>query len=238
MGGQKMKPYQQVAILECGEALVPISGEIAVESPHPYQKLGATYGERSPYHLRQSVLNSLIQAQNQLQLRYPNWRIQIFDAYRPVAVQQFMVEYTFKATVKAQGFTPNQLSQAQREAIWHQVYQIWAVPSTDPRTPPPHSTGAAVDITLIDETGKIVNMGSAIDELSARSHPNYFANSSEPESQQYHFHRQLLGDVMYKVGFMRHPGEWWHFSLGDQMWAWLINQANSSNVVARYGLVT
>ena len=71
-----MKPYQQVPILECGELLVPIPMEVfAVESPHPYEKLGAPYGERSPYHLRQSVLNSLIQAQTQLQQHYPNWRI-------------------------------------------------------------------------------------------------------------------------------------------------------------------
>jgi len=48
--------------LECGEPLVPIPLEMfAVVSPHPYQHPEAPYGERSPYHLRQSVLNSLIQ---------------------------------------------------------------------------------------------------------------------------------------------------------------------------------
>jgi len=31
--------------------------------------------------------------------------------------------------------------------------------------------GAAVDVTLVDSTGQTVNMGSAIDELSPRSHP-------------------------------------------------------------------
>ena len=136
--------------------LVPIPLELfAVESPHPYQKLGANYGDRSPYHLRQSVLNSLIQAQAQLQHYHPNWRIQIFDAYRPVAVQQFMVDYIFSK--QAQGLTPGELLE-QRQAIWEQVYQIWAVPSLDLTTPPPHSTGAAVDVTLIDSTGQI-NMG-------------------------------------------------------------------------------
>ncbi len=228
-----MKPYQQIPILECEELLVPIPLELfAVESPHPYQKLGANYGERSPYHLRQSVLNSLIQAQAQLQRYHPNWRIQIFDAYRPVAVQQFMVNYTFSEQV--QGLTPAELLE-QRQAIWEQVYQIWAVPSLDPTTPPPHSTGAAVDVTLVDSTGQI-NMGSAIDELSARSHPDFFANSAAALEQQYHCHRQTLWDVMRYSGFQRHPGEWWHFSLGDQMWAWLSNQTNLANpVVARYG---
>ncbi len=234
-----MKPYQQIPILECEELLVPIPLELfAVESPHPYQRLGANYGERSPYHLRQSVLNSLIQAQAQLQHYHPNWHIQIFDAYRPVAVQQFMVEYTFYQVVQAQGHTLPELLEDQRQAIWEQVYQIWAVPSLDPATPPPHSTGAAVDVTLVDSTGKTVNMGSAIDELSARSHPNYFAASTNPVEQQYHANRQMLWDVMRGSGFQRHPGEWWHFCLGDQMWAWLSHQKDPVKpVVARYGRV-
>ena len=230
-----MKPYQQVPILECGEPLVPIPLELfAVESPHPYEKLGAPYGERSPYHLRQSVLSSLLQAQAQLQLHRPSWRIQIFDAYRPVAVQQFMVDYTFEQVVQAQGLTPTELSQAQRQAIWEQVYQIWAVPSFEDSCPPPHSTGGAVDVTLVDSTGEAVNMGSQIDELSPASHPNYFANSTDRVEQEYHAHRQLLWDVMRFAGFQRHPGEWWHFCLGDQMWAYSSTQGG---VAARYGRV-
>lgn len=125
-----MKPYQQVAIVECGEPLVPIPLELfAIESPHPYQLLGATYNGKSPYHLRQGVLDSLIQAQVQLQLKHPSWRIQIFDAYRPVAVQQFMVDYTFEQVVAAQKLNSSQLTESQRQEIWQQVYQIWALPS-------------------------------------------------------------------------------------------------------------
>ncbi len=234
-----MKPYQQIAITECGELLVPIPlNTFAVESPHPYQLVGAIYVQTSPYYLRQGVLDSLIQAQAYLQLKHINWRIQIFDAYRPVAVQQFMVDYTFTQVVEAQKLSIANLSAAQREDIWQQVYQIWAVPSFNPLTPPPHSTGAAIDITLVDDMGKVVNMGSPIDELSPASHPDYFASSSAPEQQEYHQHRQLLWDVMNFAGFARHPSEWWHFCQGDQMWAWLNNMINPVKpVVARYGRV-
>ncbi len=230
-----MKPYQQIPILECGEPLVAIPLDLfAVESPHPYQKLGAPYGERSPYHLRQTVLDNLIQAQNLLQRHHPNWRIQIFDAYRPVAVQQFMVDYTFNQVV--QQVAPSHPSAVQCQAIWEQVYQIWAVPSTNPHTPPPHSTGGAVDVTLVDSSGQTVDMGSAIDEMSARSHPDHFANSTDALKQQYHTHRQTLWNIMRQSGFQRHPGEWWHFCMGDQMWAWLNNQTNSTKLfAAQYG---
>lgn len=233
---QTMKPYQQTPILECGEPLVPIPLEqFAVESPHPYQKLGASYGEASPYYLRESVVAALITAQANLQQQHPGWYIQIFDAYRPVDVQQFMVNYTFSVVVQAQQLNSDALSDEQQQAIWQDVYKIWAVPSLDPKTPPPHSTGAAVDITLVDRTGQPVDMGSAIDELSPRSHPDYYAR--QPELLCHHY-RQLLKDVMYSAGFRRHPGEWWHFCLGDQMWAWLCNQENPTDTVTgRYGRV-
>ncbi len=230
-----MKPYQKIPIVECGEPLVPIPLEqFAVESPHPYQKVGAPYGETSPYHLRQSVLTALIAAQSQLQQQHPGWRIQIFDAYRPVAVQQFMVDHTFNEVVRAEKLNPKTLSNDQQQAIWQEVYKIWAVPSLDPLTPPPHSTGAAVDITLVGATGQVIDMGSAIDELSPRSHPDYYADRSE---LPYHAYRQLLRDVMHSAGFQRHPGEWWHFCLGDQMWAWLCGREKPT-FTARYGRVT
>ena len=233
---QLMKPYQKIPILECGEPLVPIPLEqFAMESPHPYEKLGASYGETSAYHLRQGVLDALVAAQVQLQKQHPGWRIQIFDAYRPVEVQQFMVNYTFAEVVQVQNLNPETLSDNQRNAIWQEVYKIWAVPSLDPMTPPPHSTGAAVDITLVDATGQPIDMGSPIDELSPRSHPDYYANQPE---KPYHDNRQLLREVMDSAGFRRHPNEWWHFCLGDQMWAWLCNQENPTvTISARYGRV-
>ncbi|MEH2322101.1 MAG: M15 family metallopeptidase [Nostoc sp.] len=232
-----MRPYHQIPIFECGEPLIEIPLELfAVESPHPYEKLGATYGIHSPYYLRQSVIENLIEAQNYLELLHPNWRIQIFDAYRPIAVQQFMVNYSFAQAVHDRGLTDVELSPNQRQEIWEAVYEIWAVPSLDEKTPPPHSTGAAVDVTLVDDAGEIINMGSPIDEMSERSHPNYYDNSDRPEAQKYHAHRQLLQNVMLKTGFQRNPREWWHFSIGDQMWAWLNNQSNPANpVTARYG---
>lgn len=224
----QIRPYHHIPIVECGESLVEIPLELfAVESPHPYEKLGATYGDYSPYYLRQSVVKNLIQAQNYLELLLPLWRIQIFDGYRPVAVQQFMVDYSFATAVQERGFIETELTLQQRQEIWEAVYEIWAVPSLNEKTPPPHSTGAAVDVTLVDDSGQVVNMGSPIDELSERSHPDYYAHSEQLTHRQYHAHRQLLCDVMLKAGFQRNPKEWWHFCYGDQMWAWLSHQPSA-----------
>jgi D-alanyl-D-alanine dipeptidase len=234
-----MKPYKQILIQDCGEPLLPIpSGIFSLVMPHPYEKLGAPYGDKSPFYLRESVLNCLIAAQTFLQEKRPGWKIQIFDAYRPIAVQQFMVDYTFQQTVKEQGLSVEGLTEEQRQQILEQVYEFWAVPSYDPAMPPPHSTGSAIDVTLVDETGQSVDMGSEIDEMSPRSFPDYFATSQTYPDKQYHQHRQLLYEVMVNVGFRQHPNEWWHFCLGDQMWAWLMNQERpEEGAIARYGSI-
>lgn len=216
-----MRPYHKIPIIESGETLVEIPLELfAVETPHPYEKLGANYGVNSPYFLRETVVKKLIAAQKTLQLLHPGWYIQIFDAYRPVAVQQFMVDYSFAQALTETGINKSDLSPQELAAIWQQVYDIWAVPSLDMNTPPPHSTGAAVDITLVNNHGEVVNMGSPIDEMSERSYPDFYIS----KNSEYHQLRQLLNDVMLKAGFQRNPREWWHFSYGDQMWAWLSHQ--------------
>ena len=234
-----MKPYQLIPIVECREPLVPIpTDQFSLLQPHPYVKLGAPYGQRSPYSLRQGVLDRLKLALAKLQNLRPHWNIQVFDAYRPVGVQQFMVDYTLATMAQAQGLDPLHLQVPQREALLEQVYQFWAQPSLDMAYPPPHSTGGSVDVTLVDETGQTVNMGSPIDEASPRSYPNHFEKSPDPQEQQYHRDRQLLNTVMSSAGFCRHPNEWWHFSYGDQMWAWTMNRGRfETMLVAHYGRV-
>lgn len=234
-----MKPYQKILIRESNEPLIAISLEkFAVENPHPYEKLGAEYGGRSPYCLRRSVLEALEMAQLLLNKSHPGWKLKIYDAYRPVGVQQFMVDYTFHSLLQKHHLTPHTVSPQQRQNLWEQVYQLWAAPSVDKNTPPPHSTGSAVDLTLVNTYNRAIDMGGEIDELSERSHPDYYKDSKQLNEQQYHRHRQLLNRVMTHAGFSRHPHEWWHFSLGDQMWAWLHNQQHPNDVVeARYGRI-
>lgn len=228
------KPYQAVPIQECNEPLVIIPAPtFSFIIPHPYVRVAAPYGDKSPHYLRQGVLERLLLAQRSLQGQYPGWRIHIFDAYRPLAVQQYMVDYTFQQVVGDRGLRVEQLTATERQEILEQVYQFWAAPSPDPATPPPHSTGAAVDVTLVDANGAEIDMGSPIDELSPRSYPDYFK-----DNPTLHQHRQILRQVMITAGFCQHPREWWHFSYGDQLWAWLCQQENPQcKAIARYGAV-
>lgn len=238
-GISTMRLDSQIPIRDNGEVLVPIPLDLFPrEYPHPYEKLGANYGGKSPYCLRQGVLERLIIAKARLQQYRSDLQIKIFDAYRPVEVQQFMVEYTFASILQARNLNVKELSLQHSRNIWEEVYQMWAVPSYDPRTPPPHSTGAAIDVTLADAAGKDIDMGGAIDELSSRSHPHYYARSRAKAELEYHAMRELLNRVMQEGGFYRHPNEWWHFSFGDRMWAWQHNSNHPDRVMsACYGRV-
>lgn len=230
-----LKPYQRIPIADCGEPLVAIPADrFRLWNPPPYAALGATYGDRSPFMVRSGVLARLQRAAAWLEQARPGWQIAIFDAYRPVAVQQFMVEHTFGELARAAGLDPIALAARpdapETRALRDRVAQFWAQPSQNPATPPPHSTGAALDVTLVDATGTEVDMGSPIDECSERSHPDYFLPASDPVERAFHDRRQLLRRAMNQGAFAQHPNEWWHFSWGDQLWA-----DRTGQPIAHYG---
>ncbi len=219
-----MRPWSTVPIHDNGEPLRSLPSTLLRLHPHPYESLGAPYGpEGSPFRLRAGVIERLLEAQACLHRRFPRCRLAIFDAWRPLAVQRFMVDHAFRQECQLRGIDP-QVSGPVQQEVEEAVARFWAAPSDDPATPPPHSTGAAVDLTLALEDGRPLEMGGAIDTIGAVSEPDHYARIAReaPDSDpaEWHRRRTLLASVMEEVGFSRHPNEWWHFSHGDQLWAW------------------
>lgn len=223
-----VKDYSSIPIVECGDPLVALPPQpFAFTTPHPYVALGAPYTNKSPWMLRGRVLAALQVAQESLAARQPGWRLKLFDAYRPVAVQAFMVwrEFGLQAELAGRSLAayrcPAELEVADPAlyaTLAQTVFMFWSMPSDDPLTPPPHSTGAALDLTLEDATGHEVDMGCPIDEMTERAFPDFYVAAAEPQMRACHENRRLLKEVMGSAGFNRHANEWWHFSLGDQMW--------------------
>lgn len=227
-----LRPWSEIAISDCGELLEPLPVALFRMEPHPYAAIGAPYGEGScPFRLRRGVIKRLLQAQSHLLDQGTGYRLAIFDAWRPIAVQRYMVDHTIGVECNARGLNPQQDLPEVRSVI-EEVGRFWAPPSLDPSSPPPHSTGAAVDLTLLDHSGQLVDMGSAIDAIGAVSEPNHYlevangtGNGEErDQALQWHHRRSLLAEAMVAAGFAQHPNEWWHFSYGDQLWAWRTGQ--------------
>ena len=223
----KLRPWNNIKINECNEPLISIPKSIFRLTPHPYMSLGAPYlTGADPWVLRSSVLRRLIQAQQYLSEINPQLQLALFDAWRPISVQKFMFDYTMQEICRSRGIDINNISDNRDITnVVAEVAKFWAKPSSNPLTPPPHSTGGAIDLTLADMTGKILDLGGEIDFIGAESSPDFYKKdySKRPCSkhQVFQYRRSLLFAVMERAGFVQHPNEWWHFSYGDQLWSWL-----------------
>ena len=228
-----LRPWNNIKINECHEPLIPIPQSLFRLTPHPYMSLGAPYlNGADPWVLRKSVLRRLIEAQKILSERNPHLQLALFDAWRPISVQKFMFNYTIQETCKSRGIDINKKSAKDTIAeISEEVGNFWAKPTSNPSTPPPHSTGGAIDLTLADMRGDPLDLGGEIDFIGAKSRPDFYEEDSlrMPFSENTIFHnrRTLLFSIMEQAGFVQHPKEWWHFSYGDQLWSWLTKKGNA-----------
>ena len=226
-----MRPWSDIPIKECNQKLVKVPDSIYRLEPHPYVSLGAPYGEFSgPWFVRSEVANKLLEAQNILSKLDSNLKLAIFDAFRPIDVQAFMIDFNIRLECNKRGidFIEDQNSSVVK-SVQNEVYKFWAKPTFNPLTPPPHSTGGAIDLTLSNLDGCLLDMGSDIDQLGDISKPDYYQNifTNNSKFKLYNSRRILLSNVMTNVGFSQHPSEWWHFSYGDQMWSWKSNRLSA-----------
>lgn len=133
----------EIRIAENGEPLVPIpsDGRFAFQDPHPYLAIGAPYAGASPFVLRKSVLSRLETAATLLDGERPGFRLKIFDAYRPLEVQSFMVEHV--ADEFCRRVANIVLAEADEELemlAYEHAGTLWAPATDNPYMPPPHST--------------------------------------------------------------------------------------------------
>jgi zinc D-Ala-D-Ala dipeptidase len=71
-----------------------------------------------------------------------------------------------------------------------------------------HSTGYAVDLTLMDAEGADLDMGTPFDFFDPKAHTKSKAIDTAAAKR-----RRLLVRAMTEAGFVNYRREWWHFSL-------------------------
>ena len=133
--------------------------------------------------------------------------LKIYDAWRPYEVQYALyTQYCNKLKDENPGLTPGALHELVRRFV--------SLPVKDVLEGPVHATGGSVDVTIIDKTGKELNMGTAFDYFGDMAHTAYFeTNNSDNEAKN---NRRMLYHVMTKAGFTNLPTEWWHFDYGNK----------------------
>jgi len=148
----------------------------------------------------------------------------ILDCYRPMEVQNYLYESWYPKYLRKlyPDLSPSKLLKKRNDYV---AKGYKSETKINRNTPPPHSTGAAIDLTLrFTDTKELLFMGTIFDEISKNVHTDYFEtlckqrilSLSEEEALK---NRRILYWSMLEEGFQNYPDEWWHYSFGDQMWA-------------------
>ena len=222
-----MKIWNKIPIKDNGDKLIAIPSYLNFLDPHPYSYLGAPYKDKtSIWKLREEVVNRLLKVNDYL-ISKSSFNLLICDSWRPLEVQEFMFKRAFLLECKKSQIDASFKNRKSYPSILEKVEKFWAYPSHDSRCPPPHSTGGALDVCLSDKDGNLVEMGSTVDQMDETSIPDFYANIKNEEAFIWNSRRNLLREIMTKFGFAQHPNEWWHFSYGDQLWAWKNKKENA-----------
>jgi len=222
-----LKIWNKIPIKDNGDKLIAIPSYLNFLDPHPYSNLGAPYKDKtSIWKLREEVVNRLLKVNDYL-ISKSSFYLLICDSWRPLEVQEFMFKRAFLLECKKSDINASFENRKSHPSILNKVEKFWAYPSYDSSCPPPHSTGGALDVCLSDKDGNLVEMGSLVDQMDETSNPDFYENIEDEEAVIWNSRRKLLREIMIKFGFVQHPNEWWHFSYGDQLWAWKNKKANA-----------
>lgn len=76
-----------------------------------------------------------------------------------------------------------------------------------------HNFGFALDLSLLDENGKELDMGTLFDDFTSLSEPTqekaFFKKGKLTPSQ--FANRKILRNILLQAGFEQRPNEWWHY---------------------------
>ncbi len=156
------------------------------------------YGNFQKCYLQKDVADKIVFAQTLLKTKFPYYSLIIFDGVRPRSVQ----------------------------------YKMWGaidVPYYDrskyvsnPENASLHNFGAAVDLSIRDENGIELDMGTPYDYFGELAYPreeDRLFNEGKLTMKQL-LNRRILRDIMIEAGFMPITTEWWHFNSCTRMEAY------------------
>ena len=148
------------------------------------------YGDLKNCYLQKEIAQKLSNAQKLLKEKYPFYSLIIYDGVRPLSIQQTM---------------------------WHELQVPEKLKDkyvSDPNVGSLHNFGCAVDLSIVNEDGWEMDMGTPYDYFGELGHPiaeQRMVDAGKLSWRQFE-NRKLLREVMTQSGFMTISTEWWHFN--------------------------
>ena len=148
------------------------------------------YKDLKEAYLHPKAAKALAKAQQILKKSHPELTLKVYDAARPMHIQQIM--WNVVAGTPKNIYVSNPKNGGGM-----------------------HNYGMAVDLTLADAKEDSIPMGTLIDHLGAEAHIDKEAQLVQKKviSAEAKRNRELLRSVMKQAGFKPLRTEWWHFNL-------------------------
>lgn len=199
-----MKSYETVDELK--DIPIEDNGEPLVD----FVKAGLHFAQQHPvfpfprvHLLRKSVVERLVEAQKRLP---ENWTLVIVEGFRTLEAQRMQHAANRQRFESLYPDLPPDKLQA--------LLEDFSAPPDVAAVPPPHSTGGALDLHALDEHGEMVDLISPF----TMDQPEVAAWDA-PVSETARRNRETLKAALEGAGITNYPGEFWHWSYGDQGWA-------------------
>lgn len=199
-----------VPVEESGERLVELrrGGRLQIDERKRQISAGAFA------YLREGVLARLLTAQAELP---QGLRLLFVEGYRPPSLQRhYFDQYAAQLRAEHPEWAADQLRAAASRHV-------------SPPEIAPHSAGAAVDLTLADDDGYELDLGTRMNATPEESAGACYTQANNISDRARSL-RDVLGVALSAAGLVNYATEWWHWSYGDRYWALATGAA-----VARYG---
>lgn len=161
--------------------------------------------------MRKTVYDKLKQAQATLP---DGLKLCLYEGYRSLDLQQKIFQERYDSLCK------------KNPAMTHAQIFIESTKFVSPITNldgsaniPPHSTGAAIDVYLIDEKRAVIDMGIHLDDTYDDLEGIFCHTDSQAISEKAKEYRKIMSKALQSVGFVNYATEYWHWSYGDRYWA-------------------
>jgi D-alanyl-D-alanine dipeptidase len=172
------------------------------ECGEPLTALGESFGPCRAL-VRASVARRLAQARDTLP---QGVGLRVVDGYRTAAAQRAIISsYAALLRVSHPGAGAAELDRLSSRFV-------------APLAVAPHVAGAAADLTLVDCSGRELDLGTPVDATPEQSEGACYFDAPQVGGRA-RANRELLARVLRGAGLVNYPTEWWHWSYGDRYWA-------------------
>ena len=202
-----LKMYEKHQFIDSPLVEIPEDSGIIIDMQYPILGMKEAITQCL---IRREVLEKLLEAKAKLP---KGLTFKIWDAYRPFALQKELY-YTYKDKI-IEDFNLDKLSKKGQDNV---IGNYVSLPVENETLPPLHTTGGAIDLTLVyEDTKEELNMGIVFDSFSDLTSTDAFEQDGMDEEVRNN--RRILYYAMTSVGFTNLPSEIWHYDYGDRAWA-------------------